>query len=145
MKLHQNKPIAHLSLLANGLLVRLMLRTLGFQRTLNLLAARPTSNHHTTMPLTSRMPYLTCLEDSLAKIKEIRKAGHGATLFIGVMGQEQDYKFHAWLQEHDGKDVALKFVKMNPENINSTTENRSGKKDITQCKSSESLSDKIST
>lgn len=74
------------------------------------------------------MPYLTCLEDSLAKIRQIRKAGHGATLFIGVMRQEQDYKFHAWLQEHDEKDVTLKFVKMNPENINPTAENRSGKK-----------------
>jgi hypothetical protein len=104
-------------LLVTGLIVRLMLRLLGFRRTLNIITASRTASRHagTKIPLAFRIPYLTCLEDSLAKVRGIRKEGDGATLYIGVTGSDE-YKFHAWIQRNKGKErgVTLEFVKMNP-------------------------------
>jgi len=101
-----------------------MLRTLGFKRTFNLITStRTTSQTRTIIPLQSKLPYLTCLEDSLAKAREIRKDGLGATLYIGVMGSK-DYKFHAWIQQEKGKDINLKFVKMKPQDTKPSTSKR---------------------
>ena len=103
-------------------LVDLALRTLGYQKTQNLLA-RNTADRK-IQPLSSderfakaqrvaycvriaarKGPYrVTCLRESLASWWLLRRRGFPAVLRIGVGKEEADLKAHAWV-EVDGRSV----------------------------------------